>query len=224
MRPGGVHCIPCGTVAAATLARFYTSQGAVLCDAFAAGNLVGGTPEPGRRTCEVHPHNRARIFTLTDAAAGSDGYADSRIFTVAKYTAAVNATQQSGDLLRLDEDGHDAPGPPSPGPASRRAASAGAEDGDPAYANVDNLAFDVHWRPVGRDRHDDRHSQRLGDGLHSPTLLFDREAPQRRRFGGGRRRQPDRGVRHNWMFIPTSAPPLCGVSTCRLPLARRAAR
>ena len=38
---------PEGTV---TLADYYTSQGAVLCDAFLAANLVGGTPAPGPRT------------------------------------------------------------------------------------------------------------------------------------------------------------------------------
>ena len=85
-----------------TLASFYTSQGALLCDAFAAGNLVGGTPCARPEDCEVHPYTKAVYLSHTDAAAGSDGYADSRIFTVAKYTAAVNAAQQSGDIFRLD--------------------------------------------------------------------------------------------------------------------------
>src|SRR5262245_28772828 len=93
-----------------TLASFYTSQGAVLCDAFAAGNLVGGTPCARPEDCEVHPDTKAVYLVDTDAAAGSDGYADSRISTVAKYAAAVNAAQQSGDILRLDEDSADGTG------------------------------------------------------------------------------------------------------------------
>ena len=67
-----------------TLASFYTSQGAILCDPFAAGNLVGGTPCARPEDCEVHPYTKAVYLAQTDAAAGSDGYADSRIYTVAK--------------------------------------------------------------------------------------------------------------------------------------------
>ena len=39
----------------------------------------------------MHPHTKAVYLAHTDAAPGSDGYPDSRIFTVAKYTSAINA-------------------------------------------------------------------------------------------------------------------------------------
>ena len=46
-----------------TLASFYTSQGALLCDAFAAGNLVGGTSCARPEDCEVHPSHTRRSAT-----------------------------------------------------------------------------------------------------------------------------------------------------------------
>src|SRR5262249_18731755 len=133
-----------------TLASFYPSQGAILCDAFASGNPVGGTPCAPPEDCEMHPYTKAVYLSLTDAAAGSVGYADSRIFTVAKYAADVNAAQQSRDILRLDEDSADGAGTTFTWSRFSKAGDVGTQpDGtdepapDMGYANVDNLAFDV---------------------------------------------------------------------------------
>jgi secreted PhoX family phosphatase len=129
------------------LSDFYTSQGAALCDAFAAANLVGGTPCARPEDCEVHPRTKAVYLTHTDAAAGSDGYPDSRIFTVAKYKADATAAQQSGDILKLVEESADASGLSFTWTRFSKAGEVGTKpDGTGAagmgYANVDNLAFD----------------------------------------------------------------------------------
>jgi secreted PhoX family phosphatase len=99
--------------------------------------------------CEVHPHTNSVFLTHTDAAAGSEGYADSRIFTVAKYKSDKNAAQQSGDILRLDEDSRDGSGTTFKWSRFSKAGEVGTvPDGsaEPApgmgYANVDNLVFD----------------------------------------------------------------------------------
>ena len=194
-----------------TLARFYTSQGAVLCDAFAAGNLVGGTPCARPEDCEVHPHTKAVYVSLTDAAAGSDGYADSRIFTVAKYTAAVNATQQSGDILRLDEESADGTGTTFTWTRFSKAGEVGTQpDGtdEPApgmgYANVDNLAFDVLASLWGvTDMTTGAHNA-VGDGPSPNALTVNHSGVGSAADAGGNLI----GVfGNNWMlFIPTSGP------------------
>ena len=132
-----------------TLASFYKSQGALLCDAFAAGNLVGGTPCARPEDCEVHPHTKAVYLAHTDAAAGSDGYPDSRIFTVAKYTVDINAAQQSGDIVKLVEGSSDGSGTTFTWSRFSKAGEVGTKPdgtGKPepgmGYANVDNLVFD----------------------------------------------------------------------------------
>jgi secreted PhoX family phosphatase len=135
----------------AELGDFYDSQGAVLCDAFAAANLVGGTPCARPEDCEVHPRTKAVYLAHTDAAAGGDGYPDSRIFTVAKYTSAINAAQQSGDIVRLVEKSSDGSGTSFTWSRFSKAGEVGTlPDGtDPdqpkpgmGYANVDNMVFD----------------------------------------------------------------------------------
>lgn len=89
----------------ATLASFYPNRGAILCDAFHAGNLVGGTPAARPEDFEINPRDKREVFlAFTDGAPGGDGYPDSRVFQVAKLTAAVNATQQPGGLYKIVED------------------------------------------------------------------------------------------------------------------------
>lgn len=132
-----------------SLADFYPTQGALLCDAFAAANLIGGTPAARPEDCEVHPWTKDVYLACTDAAAGSDGYADSRIFNVAKYTSAIDAAQQSGDILRIVEDSKDGSGLTFRWDRFSKAGEDGTEPGVEAdaksgngYANVDNLVFD----------------------------------------------------------------------------------
>jgi secreted PhoX family phosphatase len=194
-----------------TLASFYTSQGALLCDAFAAANLVGGTPCARPEDCEVHPYTRAVYLANTDAAAGSDGYADSRIFTVAKYTAAVDAAQQSGDILRLDEDSADGTGTTFTWSRFLKAGEAGAQpDGtaEPAagmgYANVDNLAFDRLANLWGVTDMSTGDHNAVGSGPSPRALPVNHTGVGSAADAGGNLV----GVfGNNWMFfIPTSGP------------------
>ena len=132
-----------------TLGDFYPTQGAILCDAFLASNLIGGTPTSRPEDCELHPLTKDLYLAQTDGAPSSDGYPDSRIFVVAKYTSAIDAAQQSGDLIRITEDSPDGAGPTFTWTrftkggefGTRENAEAEPRPGD-GYANVDNLAFD----------------------------------------------------------------------------------
>ncbi|MBD1828071.1 PhoX family phosphatase [Microcoleus vaginatus GB1-A2] len=124
-----------------TLANFYSSQGAVLVDAFLAANLIGGTPTARPEDLEVNPTTKEVFIAYTDAAPGSDGYPDSRIFTVAKYGSAVNSPQQSGAIYKIIEDSPDGAGLTFRWQRLAQGGEAGAVDGA-GFANVDNLAFD----------------------------------------------------------------------------------
>jgi secreted PhoX family phosphatase len=93
-----------------TLADFYASQGAVLCDAFLAANLVGGTPTSRPEDVELHPQTNEVFIAMTDGAPGSDGYPDSRIFAVAKLAADDNAIQPVGALYKIVENSKDGTG------------------------------------------------------------------------------------------------------------------
>jgi uncharacterized protein len=126
----------------ATLAHFYANQGAILCDAFLAGNLVGGTPAARPEDLEVNPRNHREVFiSFTDGAPGGDGYPDSRIFEVAKLTSAANATQQSGGLYKIVEDSRDGTGETFRWERLEQGGESGAAVGS-GFAAVDNLAFD----------------------------------------------------------------------------------
>jgi secreted PhoX family phosphatase len=190
---------------------FYPSRGALLCDAFAAGNLVGGTPCARPEDCEVHPITKAVYFALTDAAAGSDGYADSRIFTVAKYTADINAAQQSGDILKVVEDSHDGSGTTFTWSRFSKAGEVGTKpDGTEqpkpgmGYANVDNLLFDKLGNLWGvTDMSTDKHNG-VDDGPEPGALTINHSGVGSGSDAGGNLV----GVfGNNWMLIiPTSGP------------------
>ncbi|MBW4563536.1 MAG: PhoX family phosphatase [Mojavia pulchra JT2-VF2] len=123
------------------LSDFYTTQGAVLCDAFLAANLVGGTPTARPEDIEVHPRTKQVFIAYTDGAPGSDGYPDSRIFQVAKLSKAANATQQSGGLYKIIEDSADGTGLTFRWQRLAQGGEAGSVAGA-GFANVDNLVFD----------------------------------------------------------------------------------
>lgn len=126
----------------ATLGQFYPNHGALLCDAFHAGNLVGGTPTARPEDIEVNPRNPREVFiAFTDGAPGGDGYPDSRIFQVAKLTGAVNATQQPGGLYKIVEDSHDGSGLTFHWTKLEQGGEAGA-DGCDGFAAIDNMVFD----------------------------------------------------------------------------------
>lgn len=123
------------------LQNFYPNQGAILSDAFLAANLAGGTPTARPEDLEVHPRTREVFIAYTDGAPDDDGYPDSRIFTVSKYTPAVNAAQQSGGLYKIVEESPDATGTTFRWERLAQGGEAGAEMGA-GFANVDNLVFD----------------------------------------------------------------------------------
>ncbi|MBE9105996.1 PhoX family phosphatase [Nostoc cf. edaphicum LEGE 07299] len=124
------------------LSDFYTSQGAVLVDAFLAANLIGATPTARPEDIEVNPRNLNEVFiAYTDGAPSGDGYPDSRIFVVSKYSSNVNAAQPSGELFKIIEDSADGTGTSFRWQRFAKGGEAGAEPGD-GFANVDNLAFD----------------------------------------------------------------------------------
>ncbi|MDZ8085714.1 MAG: PhoX family phosphatase [Nostoc sp. DedQUE12b] len=123
------------------LSDFYSSQGAVLADAFLAANLVGGTPTARPEDIEVHPTTKEVFIAYTDGAPGSDGYPDSRIFQVAKLSTDTKATQQSGGLYKIIEDSADATGLTFRWQRFAQGGEAGSVNGA-GFANVDNLVFD----------------------------------------------------------------------------------
>ncbi|MBD2676567.1 MULTISPECIES: PhoX family phosphatase [Nostoc] len=124
-----------------TLSNFYTSQGAILCDAFLAANLVGGTPTARPEDIEVHPTTKEVFIAYTDGAPGGDGYPDSRIFQVAKLSGAVNATQQSGGIYKIIENSADGTGTTFTWQKLAQGGEAGSISGA-GFASVDNLTFD----------------------------------------------------------------------------------
>lgn len=123
------------------LADFYPNQGALLCDAFQAANLAGGTPTARPEDIEIHPRTKEVFISYTDAAPGSDGYPDSRIFVVAKYTSAVNDTQHLGALYKIIEDSADGAGLTFRWQRFAQGGEAGAQNGT-GFTQNDNLAFD----------------------------------------------------------------------------------
>jgi uncharacterized protein len=130
------------------LSDFYPNQGAILVDAFLASNLVGGTPSSRPEDLEVNPLTGEVFIAFTDSAPGSDGYPDSRIFTVAKYTARINDSQQSGGLYKIRENSADATGATFRWERFAAAGEAGTDDGT-GFANVDNLTIDFEGNVWG---------------------------------------------------------------------------
>lgn len=131
---------PAGTV---RLSDYYTSQGALLCDAFLAANLIGGTPCSRPEDIEIHPLTKHVFIAMTDGAAGSDGYPDSRVFVLGKYGAGVAETQPHGGLYKIIEDASDGTGTTFTWDRFLQGGEAGAEDGT-GFAAIDNLVFDRH--------------------------------------------------------------------------------
>src|SRR5918992_3404107 len=129
---------PAGTV---RLSDYYTSQGALLCDAFLAANLIGGTPCARPEDIEIHPLTKQVFITMTDGVAGSDGYPDSRLFVLGKYSTAIDATQPHGGLYKIIEDSPDGTGTTFTWDRFLQGGEAGAEDGT-GFAAIDNLVFD----------------------------------------------------------------------------------
>ena len=125
-----------------TLADFYDSQGAILVDAFLAANLVGATPTARPEDLEVHPGDGTVFIAYTDGGPGGDGYPDSRVFVVSKYSADVNAAQPFGGIYRIIETNGDVTSTTFTWSAFEQSGEDGAVNG-PGFANVDNLEIDT---------------------------------------------------------------------------------
>ncbi|MEG4058826.1 MULTISPECIES: PhoX family phosphatase [unclassified Microcoleus] len=182
-----------------TLANFYSSQGAVLVDAFLAANLIGGTPTARPEDLEVNPTTKEVFIAYTDAAPGSDGYPDSRIFTVAKYGSAVNSTQQSGGLYKIIEDSPDGAGLTFRWQRLAQGGEAGAVAGA-GFASVDNLAFDTQGNVWGvTDMSTSTHNGFDVGASGKPTTIDHKKTGNVSDFTGV--------FGNNWLFyIPTSGP------------------
>jgi secreted PhoX family phosphatase len=197
-----------------TIGDFYDSLGAALCDAYAAGNLVGGTPSARPEDCEVDPVTHDVYLSNTDGRPSGDGYPDSRIFVVGKYKAAADTAQQFGDLLKLTEDSPDGAGKTftwsrlaQGGEVGTRADANGETQAGDGFGNADNLAFGLDqtlW--VCIDQSTELHNG-FRTGLVNPggTLL---ETDVNHAAVGSSAAEGLIGVfGNNWLFyVPTKGP------------------
>ncbi|BDA73265.1 unknown protein [Calothrix sp. PCC 7716] len=181
------------------LSNFYTSQGAILCDAYLAANLAGGTPTARPEDLEVHPRTKEVFIAYTDGAPGSDGYPDSRIFQVAKLSGAVNDTQQSGGLYKIIEDSADGTGLTFRWQRFAQGGEAGSKTGA-GFANVDNLAFDYQANVWGvTDMSTSTHNGFNIGAAGTPNTINHAATGNVANFTGV--------FGNNWLFfIPTSGP------------------
>lgn len=183
-----------------TLANFYASQGAILCDAYPAANLVGGTPTARPEDIEINPRNSREIFiSYTDGAPGSDGYPDSRVFVVAKYTPAASDTQQSGGIYKIIENSADGTGTTFRWQRFVQGGEAGSEDGA-GFANVDNLVFDNRGHIWGvTDMSTDLHNGFNVGAAGTPTTINHAQSGNVSSLVGV--------FGNNWLFyVPTDGP------------------
>ena len=161
----------------------------MLCDAFLAANLIGGTPCGRPEDIEVHPATKAVFIAMTDGIAGSDGYADSRIFQVGKYANAIDAKQPPGGFYKLVEDSADGSGTSFHWSVFAAGGEEGAADGL-GFASVDNLLFDSRRNLWGMiDMSTDKHNGFSDSSTATPQTInhsFDL---------AGRRDEPVRDLR-----------------------------
>jgi hypothetical protein len=85
-----------------SLADFYQSEGALLCDAHPAANLVGGTPCGRPSGLSIDPSDGAIWLSMADPRPHPDGDADARIFVVATGPGE-RAAQPAGGVWRIEE-------------------------------------------------------------------------------------------------------------------------
>ncbi len=181
------------------LANFYSSQGAVLVDAFLAANLIGATPTARPEDLEFNPTTKEVFIAYTDGAPGSDGYPDSRIFTVAKYTARLSDTQQSGGIYKIIEDSPDGAGLTFRWQRFVQGGEAGAVAGA-GFASVDNLVFDPQGNIWGvTDMSTSTHNGFDVGAAGKPNAIDHTKTGNVSDFTGV--------FGNNWLFyIPTSGP------------------
>lgn len=183
------------------LSDFYDSLGAILVDAYGAGGLVGGTPCARPEDIEVQPRTKEVFIAMTDGAPSSDGYPDSRVFVNAKYSADINATQQSGGIYKIIEGSADGSGLTFQWERFSQSGEDGAIDGD-GYANVDNLVFDANMNLWGvTDMSTGLHNA-IGAGPTPTQLVVNHEV-----VGSAAAETLVGAYGNNWLFyIPTEGP------------------
>jgi uncharacterized protein len=187
------------------LGDFYESQGALLCDCAVAANLVGGTPCGRPEDFEIHPRTKEVFMAMTDSVAGSDGYADARIFQVSKYTADVNADQPSGGLYKVIESSRDGAGRTFRWQRFVQGGEAGTRNGA-GFANLDNMVFDVKGNVWGVTDMSTGNHNGITNGV-TASLINISHSNKGTNTSGGLPGAPNLvGIfGNNWLFyIPTS--------------------
>lgn len=124
-----------------TLGDLYTSQGAILIDAFLAANAIGGTPTARPEDLEVHPGDGSVFIAFTSGAKSPEGGPDTRIFTTASRTDNKIDSPPHGAIYRLAEVG----GEDREFTWSAFATSGELASGGKGFANPDNLCFDGQY-------------------------------------------------------------------------------
>jgi uncharacterized protein len=181
------------------LSDFYKSQGAVLCDAFLAANLIGGTPTARPEDLEINPRTKEVFISYTDGAPGSDGYPDSRIFVVAKYSGGNNDTQQSGGIYKIIENSADGAGLTFRWQRFKQGGEAGSTQGA-GFGNVDNIVFDDKANVWGvTDMSTSTHNGFDIGAVGTPNRISHADAGNVSTYTGV--------FGNNWLFyIPTTGP------------------
>lgn len=186
-----------------TIADFYDSYGAMLCDAFAAGNLAGGTPSARPEELAVHPTTGEIYIAFTRGKAGSDGYPDSRIFQADKFDADVAGSQPFGGLYKIAEDDPNGVGETFVWERVLQGGEAGAKDGA-GVASIDNIAFTDRGDLLCLTDVPNRYLNGLPEGPDPVPLPIDHTAV-------GREAWAIEGVfGNNWAFVIPARGPEAG--------------
>lgn len=194
-----------------TVADFYDSYGAVLCDAYAVANLVGGTPSARPETLAIHPTTGEVFIAFTSGRPDASGYPDSRIFLTGKYDADVAGGQPFGGLYKIVED--DPTDTPNSAPTGTGATfvwervlqsgEAGAKDGA-GFANIDNIAFTAQGDLLCLTDVSNRRLNGFSEGTDPAPVSIDHAAV-------GRDASALAGVfGNNWAFIVPAGGPEAG--------------
>lgn len=183
-----------------TVADFYDSYGAVLCDAFAVANLVGGTPTARPEMLTLHPATGDVFIAFTWGRPGSDGTPDSRIFLTGKFDADVAGSQPFGGLYKIAEDDPNGPGETFAWERILQSGEAGAKDGA-GFASMDNIAFTARGDLLCLTDVSNRYQNGIAEGAEPTPNPIDHTAV-------GRDASALTGVfGNNWAFvIPADGP------------------
>jgi secreted PhoX family phosphatase len=111
---------------------------ALLLDAYAYANAVGGTPCSRPEDIEIHPRDKSVYVAFTDSTGSGDGSPDVRIFP----DSAGKNSRQYGAIYRIAE-GHDGDPASSNFTWGKFVSSGEAFEAGGGFACADNLVFDA---------------------------------------------------------------------------------